>query len=104
MKRIIFTLLSLLAFTGLSAQAYQELWAVGTAVPGGAQKLEKVADGDFKFVGKLTAGELRIQTQRKAGADTRYLNPLLPDANIVNHGLAYNESSEAGNARGRLEM
>ena len=98
MKRIIFTLLSLLAFTGLSAQAYQELWAVGTAVPGGAQKLEKVADGDFKFVGKLTAGELRIQTQRKAGPATRYLNPLLPDANIVNHGLAYSESSEAGNA------
>ena len=97
MKRIIFTLLSLLAFTGLSAQAYQELWAVGTAVPGGAQKLEKVADGDFKFVGKLTAGELRIQTQRKAGPATRYLNPLLPDANIVNHGLAYSESSEAGN-------
>ena len=98
MKRIIFTLLSLLSFTGLSAQAYQELWAVGTAVPGGAQKLEKVADGDFKFVGKLTAGELRIQTQRKAGSATRYLNPLLPDANIVNHGLAYSESTEAGNA------
>lgn len=98
MKRIIITLLSMLAFTGLSAQSYQELWAVGTAVPGGAQKLEKVADGDFKFVGKLTVGELRIQTQRKAGRDTRYLNPLLPDANIVNRGLAYGESTEAGNA------
>ena len=98
MKRIIFTLLLMLAFTSLSAQAYQELWAVGSAVPGGAQKLERVADGDFKFVGTLTAGELRIQTQRKAGKATRYLNPLLPDANIVNHGLAYSESTEAGNA------
>ena len=76
----------------------QELWAVGTAVPGGAQKLEKVADGDFKFVGSLKAGELRLQTQRKAGRNTRFLNPLLPDANIVNHGLAYTESNEPGNA------
>lgn len=98
MKRLIITLLAMLAFTGLSAQAYQELWAVGSAVPGGAQKLEKVADGDFKFVGTLKAGELRIQTQRKAGGETRYLNPLLPDANIVNHGLAYSESTEQGNA------
>ena len=98
MKRFILTLVSMLAYVSLSAQSYQELWAVGSAVPDGAQKLEKVADGDYKFVGALKTGELRIQTQRKAGRDTRYLNPLQPDANIVNRGIAFSESSEAGDA------
>ena len=93
MKRIIITFLSILTFCGLSAQSYNELWAVGSAVPNGAQKLEKVADGDFKFVGSLTAGELRIQTQRKAGSGTYYLTPTLPDANIVSRGAAFGVST-----------
>lgn len=96
MKRIILALLSILTFTGLSAQSYQELWAVGTAVPGGAQKLEQVADGDYKYVGTLQVGELRIQTQRKAGRDTRYLAPVLPDANIVCRETSFQESANAG--------
>ena len=81
-----------------SSAAAQELWAVGSAVPGGVQKLEKVADGDFKFVGSLKAGELRIQTQRKAGSGTSYLVPTLPDANIVSRGTAYNMGTEEGQA------
>ncbi|MBO7141192.1 MAG: SusF/SusE family outer membrane protein [Prevotella sp.] len=98
MKCIVITLLSFLAFTGLNAQSYNELWAVGTAVPGGAQKLEKVAEGDFKFVGSLNAGELRIQTQRKAGTGTYYLTPVLPDANIVSRGMAFNVGTDEGQA------
>ena len=93
MKRIGILLLSMLAFAGLSAQSYHELWAVGSAVPGGAQKLEQVADGDYKFVGTLQVGELRIQTERKAGHDTRYLVPTLPDANIVCRGTTFVEST-----------
>lgn len=98
MKRIVITLLSFLAFAGLNAQSYNELWAVGSAVPGGAQKLEKVAEGDFKFVGSLNAGELRIQTQRKPGTGNYYLTPALPDANIVSRGTAYNVGTDEGQA------
>lgn len=87
-----------MAFGCLSAQSYNELWAVGSAVPGGAQKLEKVADGDFKFVGSLKAGELRIQTRRTSGTGTFFLTPSLPDANIVSRGTAYNVGTEEGQA------
>ncbi len=97
-RKCLIVLSFLICHLSLSQAVALELWAVGSAVPGGAQKLEKVADGDYKFVGALKAGELRIQTQRKAGRDTRYLNALLPDANIANRGTAYTESNEAGEA------
>ena len=37
----------LLGCLTLPAQEYKELWLVGTAVPGGAQRLQKVSDGDI---------------------------------------------------------
>lgn len=80
------------------AVAQTELWMVGTAVPGGTQKLEQVADGDFKYAGTLNVGELRIQTQQKGNGNTRFLTPTLPDANIVSGGAAFQESTNAGEA------
>ena len=96
MKRILLFALFLVGCGFAAAQT--ELWMVGTAVPGGSQKLEKVADGDYKYAGTLNVGELRIQTSQKAGNGTRFLIPTLPDANIVCRAAAFQESSSAGDA------
>ena len=84
MKRIYLLCMVMLSCLMLSAEEYKELWIVGSAVPGGAQKLEKVSDADFKYAGKLSVGELRVVTTKKIGKNTRFLTPVLPDANIVN--------------------
>ena len=55
----------------------QDLWITGSAVPGGAQKLEKVADNDYKYAGRLNAGELRITTAKKPRKGTRFFSPML---------------------------
>jgi hypothetical protein len=75
--------------------AQNELWITGSAVPGGVQKLIATADNGYKFAGTLQAGELRIQTTRKAGKDTRYMCPDLPDALIANKGLHFTETADA---------
>ena len=82
----------------LCAQQYQELWIIGTAVPGGAQKLTKVSDNDFKYAGRLKAGELRVATAKKAGKRTTYLVADAPDANIVNKGIGYTVTTDAKQA------
>ena len=43
MKRIYILCMVMLSCLMLSAEEYKELWIVGSAVPGGAQKLEKVS-------------------------------------------------------------
>ena len=63
--------------------AAQDLWITGSAVPGGAQKLEKVADNDYKYAGRLNAGELRVATAKKPRKGTRFFSPVLMDANLV---------------------
>ena len=98
MKRIYLMIVGLVACIAMSAQSYQELWITGSAVPGGAQKLIKVSDNDFKFAGKLKAGELRISTAKKVRKGSYYLAPNQPDANIVNKGLEYSECVDAKNA------
>ena len=75
---------ALVVCIAMCAQQYQELWITGSAVPGGAQKLTKVSDNDFKYAGRLQAGELRIRTAKKAGKGTAYLVANTPDASIVN--------------------
>ena len=85
----------LLGCLTLPAQEYKELWLVGTAVPGGAQRLQKVNDGDWKYAGSLQVGELRVATTRKAGKLTQYFAPVLPDANVVNRGLACKQTADA---------
>ena len=96
MKRILitFALFQLFIFS-FSASAQDELWITGTAVPGGVQKITNDGNGGFKFAGQLKAGEMRIQTTKKAGKDTRFLSPVLPDALIANKGLHYTETSNA---------
>lgn len=81
-----------------TAQKYQNLWITGSAVPGGVQKLVKGGDGSFKYAGKLTEGEVRVMTTKKAGKNTTYLLPLLTDANIVNRGQSYQETTDASKA------
>ena len=78
-----------------SHMAAQDLWITGSAVPGGAQKLEKVADNDFKYAGRLNAGELRVATAKKPRKGTRFFSPVLMDANLVNKGIAYCETTDA---------
>ena len=78
--------------------AAQDLWITGSAVPGGAQKLEKVADNDYKYAGRLNVGELRITTAKKPRKSDRYFTPMVADANLVNKGLAYSETTDAKSA------
>ena len=76
----------------------QDLWMIGSAVPGGAQKLEKVADNDYKYAGRLNAGELRITTARKPRKNSRFFTPTVADASLVNKGIAYSETTDAQSA------
>lgn len=78
-----------------SHMAAQDLWITGSAVPGGAQKLEKVADNDYKYAGRLNAGDLRVATAKKPRKGTRFFSPVLMDANLVNKGIAYCETTDA---------
>ena len=78
--------------------AAQDLWITGSAVPGGAQKLEKVADNDYKYAGRLNAGELRVSTAKKPHKGNRYLTPTVADASLVNKGIAYSETTDAQSA------
>ena len=73
--RLCLSLLLMAASASLWAQQYKELWIAGSAVPGGTQRLQLMADGSFKFAGTLQEGELRIQTQRRAGRAATYLAP-----------------------------
>lgn len=98
MKRVYMMMAALVVCITLCAQQYQELWIIGTAVPGGAQKLTKVSDNDFKYAGRLLAGELRISTAKKAGKGTTYLVANTPDANIVNKGIDYTITTDAKQA------
>ena len=84
---LIAMLLGLLTST-VQAQEITALWATGSAVPGRIQQLQRMPDGTFRFAGALQAGELRVQTTRKANAQTRYLAPTLIDALLVNKGSA----------------
>ena len=94
MKRLLIALTFVICHVSLS-MAQNELWITGSAVPGGVQKLIATADNGYKFAGTLQAGELRIQTTRKAGKDTRYMCPDLPDALIANKGLHFTETADA---------
>lgn len=94
-KRLFLALLLMMGCASLWAQQYEELWMAGSAVPGGTQQLQLMADGSFKFAGTLQEGELRIQTQRRAGRATTYLAPQLPDALIANRGLQYQPTTDA---------
>ena len=82
-------LIGLTAALALQAQQDQQFWITGTAVPGNTQKLEMVSANDFKYAGPLKAGELRVITMKKVGKNTQYLSPVVPDANVANHGIGF---------------
>ena len=92
--RTLFMLIGLMTALVLPAQEYSQLWITGTAVPGGTQQLEMVSDNDFKYAGPLKAGELRIITTKKVGKETQFLTPVLPDANVANHGIGFTATSD----------
>ena len=92
--RTILLLIGLMTALVLPAQQYTQLWITGSAVPGGTQRLEMVSDNDFKYAGPLKAGELRVVTTKKVGKKTQFLAPLLPDANVVNHGIGCTVTSD----------
>lgn len=98
MKKIYSIAIALLACVAVSAQQYKELWIAGSAVPGGVQKLQTVSDNDFKYAGKLQAGELCVMTTKKTGKDTRFLMPVLPDANVANRGIGFKETADGKEA------
>lgn len=88
----------------VAAQKYQNLWITGSAVPGGVQQLVKGGDGSFKYAGKLTEGEVRVMTTKKAGKNTVYLLPVMTDANIVNRGEAYQETTDGTKAAWQVSV
>ena len=77
MKKIKYTLMAILAFFSLSSfsQELKELWASGSAVPNGVQKLTCTPDRQFRLIGELRSGEVRIQTTEKVNAQTKFLVP-----------------------------
>ena len=95
MKRCGLVLMGLVVALALHAQNFKELWITGSAVPGGIQKLVMVTDNDFKYAGELKAGELKIITTKKVGKKTMFLSPVMPAAEVVNHGMAYTVSDNA---------
>lgn len=70
MKKIKYTLMAIIAFFSLSSfsQELKELWASGSAVPNGVQKLTCTPDRQFRLIGGLRSGEVRIQTTEKVNA------------------------------------
>jgi hypothetical protein len=84
----------------LPVQAQDNLWATGSAVPGGKQQLVKRPDGQFRFVGPLNSGEVKIRTtENYEKGVTRYLMPQYTDSYLINYGLRYSltaDSSKAG--------
>lgn len=83
----LFAFLLLLGWGG-EGQA-QTLYAVGSAVPSGVQKLEKFPDGTQHFHGALQPGNLFIINSSVPRASSLYYAPKYEDQNIVNSGTPY---------------
>ncbi len=77
------------------ANAQNDLWITGSAVPGGTQKLVKCPEGIFKYAGTLNEGELKIQTTETPVATTQYYNPRYVQSYIINNGIEYSSSTKA---------
>lgn len=93
-KTVILVALILCSATA-SAQAVDNLWITGSAVPGGTQQLTTFPDNQFKFAGELLPGEVKIMTTPEPNDQTQYLVPRYYQSYIVNNGLAYQMSRDA---------
>lgn len=99
MKRIILSIAAVWMMTAVPMQAQDQLWATGTAVPGGKQQLVKRPDGQFRFAGPLNAGEVKIRTTEDyQKGTTRYLMPQLTDSYLINYGLKYAQTTDSTKA------
>ncbi|MEJ8768332.1 T9SS type A sorting domain-containing protein [Prevotella sp. HCN-7019] len=94
-KHIISIFAAIISHAAIYAQAYDQLWITGSAVPGGLQQLEKFPDNQFRFAGKLVDGEVKIINTEGVNDNTIYLTPRYVDSNIVSNGLAYTTSTDA---------
>ena len=85
-------------FLSLSPAAAQDaLWATGSAVPDGTTvQLTRRPDGKFTYTGPLNAGELKIMTTATPTDATQYLTPQQADSYLVNYGLTYVLTNDAG--------
>ena len=90
MKKILFSLAFL--FLVASAQAQRAVYAVGSAVPGESQQLEKFEDGTFHFHGTLQPGDLFLTTSSTLRSSSLCYAPKYEDSNIVNDGIPYTSS------------
>ncbi|UKK49129.1 SusF/SusE family outer membrane protein [Prevotella sp. E9-3] len=99
MKKILLIYVTAIAWAAQPLMAQDNLWATGSAVPGGIQQLVKRPDGQFRFSGPLNAGEVKIRTTEEyQQGTTRYLMPQLTDSYLINYGLKYSLTSDSAKA------
>lgn len=99
MKKILLIYVTAIAWAVQPLMAQDNLWATGSAVPGGIQQLVKRPDGQFRFSGSLNAGEVKIRTTEEyQQGTTRYLMPQLTDSYLINYGLKYSLTSDSAKA------
>lgn len=99
MKKILLIYVTAIAWAVQPLMAQDNLWATGSAVPGGIQQLVKRPDGQFRFSGPLNAGEVKIRTTEEyQQGTTRYLMPQLTDSYLINYGLKYSLTTDSAKA------
>lgn len=99
MKKILLIFVTAIAWAAQPLMAQDNLWATGSAVPGGIQQLVKRPDGQFRFSGPLNAGEVKIRTTEEyQQGTTRYLMPQLTDSYLINYGLKYSLTTDSAKA------
>lgn len=99
MRKILLTFVTAIAWAAQPLMAQDNLWATGSAVPGGIQQLVKRPDGQFRFSGPLNAGEVKIRTtETYQKGTTRYLMPQLTDSYLINYGLKYSQTTDSAKA------
>ena len=99
MKKILLIYVTAIAWAAQPLMAQDNLWATGSAVPGGIQQLVKRPDGQFRFSGPLNAGEVKIRTTEEyQQGTTRYLMPQLTDSYLINYGLKYSLTTDSAKA------
>ncbi len=75
--------------------AQKEFRIIGSAVPGGVQKLETRPNNTYNFAGSLNPGVLKIVSAETPVKGTTYIVPRLEDAYIVNNGEAFTTSTDS---------
>lgn len=88
MKKTISLLLLLIA-SMTQAQTITQLFAVGSAVPGGIQELTPFPGNQWKFAGALQEGNLLIRTTEEHKSTSYYVKPRYEDSYLINNGLPF---------------